>query len=88
MRLRVWRESYVPVAGMLFHSAEEQDFARDELGVNHPGASVIGTWLECDEDVPAQSEQVEGIRGCYVIYCGRYSQQKELPASARLGPQV
>src|SRR5262249_5939466 len=44
-RLRAWLDSYAQVGGVFYHSPEEQDFAQRALGLNHPGAVVLGTLL-------------------------------------------
>ncbi len=76
VRLDVWREVYEPVAGILYHSALEQELAQVKLGLNHPGAAVIGTWIDADQGPPPEPPPVAGR---YLVYCGRYSQQKDLP---------
>jgi glycosyltransferase involved in cell wall biosynthesis len=70
------RTIYGQTAGMLYHSAEEQTFAEAELGLNHSNAHVIGTYLEPPPS-PRLSEAKPG--GAYVVYCGRYSDEKGLP---------
>jgi glycosyltransferase involved in cell wall biosynthesis len=78
-RLRLWREVYGPTGGILYHSPEEQHFVEAELGLNHPGAWQLGTWL----DVHSQGDAESGRRAVgaerYVVYCGRYSAQKDVP---------
>lgn len=83
-RLRVWPEVYGRAAGVLYHSPEEQELAEAELGVNHPNAQVIGTYLpvadlatsatEIREAAPSSDEAAR-----YLVYCGRYSAQKGVP---------
>jgi glycosyltransferase involved in cell wall biosynthesis len=74
-RLRTWVEAYERVGGILYHTLEEQNFAQCELGLNHPRGLTIGTWLDCDQ---AQMVQPLASGGRYVVYCGRYSEQKGL----------
>jgi glycosyltransferase involved in cell wall biosynthesis len=79
-RLATWPDNYTAVAGILYHSAEEQDFAQAELGLNHPRSTVVGTWLDMSDDVPLIPRVSEcGGDDRYVLYCGRYSEQKEVP---------
>jgi glycosyltransferase involved in cell wall biosynthesis len=78
-RLPVWLECYQSVRGILYHSPEEQELAQVELGLNHPGATCLGTLIA---DKPASEPNRRGaaaIPGRYLLYCGRYSQQKGLP---------
>jgi glycosyltransferase involved in cell wall biosynthesis len=75
-RLSAWRPAYERVGGVLYHSAEEQHFAEAELGLNHPGAAQLGTWLDLDDAAPPLDSDIADLRR-YVIYCGRYSQQKD-----------
>jgi hypothetical protein len=56
------------------HIAEEQHLAQAQLGVNHPNARVLGTFLQS----AAPSEAPPPARP-YVAYCGRYSEQKNVP---------
>ncbi|MBI2804573.1 MAG: glycosyltransferase [Planctomycetes bacterium] len=79
-RLAVWPRLYGNCAGILFHSIEEQVFAQTRLGVNHPNTQVVGallggpsTWCRRTEPANASSSRP------YVVYCGRYSEQKNLP---------
>jgi glycosyltransferase involved in cell wall biosynthesis len=78
--LQEWPKTYGQVGGIFYHSPEEQELAQGELGINHPGGVEIGTYLEQSEpssSVPAWRVGDEVRR--YVVYCGRYSRQKELP---------
>ena len=61
---------------MLFrsHSAEEQKLAQQQLGVNHPNTREIGTCIAIDEHAPPSN-----LQRPYVVYCGRYSAQKNVP---------
>ena len=78
-RLRKWVGTYEGVGGILYHTTEEQDFAQSELGINHPRGSVIGTWLPCAApEVEGSLQGPEGVSSRYLVYCGRYSQQKGL----------
>ncbi len=75
-RLALWPRIYSNVGGILFHSVEEQAYAQAQLGVNHPNTAVIGTCLpaadQCASSPPAFPRP-------YVVYCGRYSEQKNVP---------
>jgi glycosyltransferase involved in cell wall biosynthesis len=76
-RKQVWHEAYQQVAGFLYHSAEEQTLAQSELGFNHPNAVVIGTLLE--EQAVNGDTSPPAVKGRYVVYCGRYTAEKNLP---------
>ncbi|MBM4069533.1 MAG: glycosyltransferase [Planctomycetes bacterium] len=77
-RLAVWKRLYAKVAGVLYHSPEEQDLAQADLGINHPNANVIGTWIAIPELQEARDDPA-APPGRYVVYCGRYSPQKDVP---------
>jgi O-antigen biosynthesis protein len=77
-RLGAWIETYTQVAGVLYHSPEEQDYAQCVLGLNHPRAVLVGTWL----DLPSRGMSEANPAGQPprdLVYCGRYSAQKNLP---------
>lgn len=79
-RLRLWREVYGRVGGILYHSPEEQALAQTHLGLNHPSSWCVGTYV----DAPARGDPERGRRRAgvlrpYLLYCGRYSQEKNLP---------
>jgi glycosyltransferase involved in cell wall biosynthesis len=78
-QLPIWHECYQQVGGILYHSLEEQDLAQIELGLNHPAGRYQGTLIDTSE---AGSEGVVSRRLIdqrYLVYCGRYSRQKNLP---------
>jgi glycosyltransferase involved in cell wall biosynthesis len=79
-RLRVWQSVYPYLGGLLYHSAKEQELAERELGFNHPRSFCLGTLLE---PIPASDAQAAwrsiGPGRLYVVYCGRYSRQKNVP---------
>jgi glycosyltransferase involved in cell wall biosynthesis len=76
--LRAWTE-YESVAGILYHSPEEQRFAENRLGINHPGGTCVGALVDVETPAnPVRGQQRAGSRR-YVIYCGRFSAQKGLP---------
>ena len=89
-RLEHWPQVYGNVGGLLYHSTEEQNFAQQRLGINHPNVRVIGTHLATSRTA-AVRERLRAIslpdgRGSlviqsrpYVVYCGRYSAQKNVP---------
>ncbi len=80
-RLGAWPEVYGRAGGLLYHSPEEQHLAEAELGLNHPGAVCMGTYLDTGQAGDARAgREVVGVMGPYVVYAGRYSPQKELPA--------
>jgi glycosyltransferase involved in cell wall biosynthesis len=78
-RLRIVRETYQHVAGILYHSLEEQELAEGGLGLNHPRARCVGTLLDTTAGDPGQGRTLARTERPYVVYCGRYSQQKGLP---------
>jgi glycosyltransferase involved in cell wall biosynthesis len=71
-RLAAWRELYPGAAAILYHSTEEQELAQAELGLNHPAAVVIGTFL----DRPTGVSRPSGLDARYLVYCGRYLREK------------
>jgi glycosyltransferase involved in cell wall biosynthesis len=73
-RLAVWPEVYGNVGGILLHSREEKDLMLERLGINSPNAVEIGTWIETQ----GAEARASGPRG-YVVYCGRFSKQKNVP---------
>lgn len=79
-RLPQLLEAYREAGGVLYHSPEEQAFAETELGVNHPRAACVGTWL----DTAAVGDGAKGARlvGAgrrYILYAGRCAAAKNLP---------
>ena len=76
-RLSCWRQAYSEVGGVLYHSPEEQQFAEGALGLNHPRATCIGTWLDVMQSNTSADNVPTPQR--YLVYCGRYSNQKNLP---------
>jgi glycosyltransferase involved in cell wall biosynthesis len=80
VRLRVWRPVYERAGAILYHSPEEQELAETELGLNHPGAQYLGTILPDQPAGDAERGRARvGGRRPYLVYCGRYSPQKNLP---------
>lgn len=78
-RLRSVLDVYERVGGILYHSPEERQFAEAELGLNHPGAIVFGTRLDLAEGDPGRGRALVGTGRRHIVYCGRYSQQKNVP---------
>jgi glycosyltransferase involved in cell wall biosynthesis len=79
-RLESWQKAYEQCASLLYHSPEEQRFAEVDLGLNHPGAACIGTYLDTENlGDPEAGRRAVGATAPYVVYAGRYSLQKELP---------
>lgn len=76
-RLPVWPTVYGAVGGILYHSEDEQEFAETVLGVDHPGAVCVGTFLP-PADAVAADLPCE-LPSPYLVYCGRYSPAKNLP---------
>jgi glycosyltransferase involved in cell wall biosynthesis len=75
-RLRAWHEAYERVAGILYHTPEEQELAQGRLGLNHPYAAVVGTFLDQRDAASAKGRADTLIKGRYVVYCGRYLSEK------------
>src|SRR5262249_96452 len=87
-RLQVWRRTYQGVGGILYHSSEEQKLAETVLGLNHPGGTQIDIAIDVgtgDRPAPDATEAGDGTRNVpatrfvdrpYLVYCGRYSIQK------------
>jgi glycosyltransferase involved in cell wall biosynthesis len=79
-RLQVWPKAFSRVGGILYHSAQEQEFAQAELGLNHPRAACVQTWIDAGRQGDARrGRELAGCTGPYVLYCGRYSPEKNLP---------
>ena len=79
-RLGALRSAYESAAGVLYHSAEERQFAEAELGLNHPNAHVLGARVDIDGPGDANRGRVQvGGGRRYVLYCGRYHAEKGLP---------
>jgi glycosyltransferase involved in cell wall biosynthesis len=77
---RAWPTVYGGVGGIWYHSDEEMKFAEAELGLNHPGAACLGTWL--DTETPGDAERGQKLARTdrpYLVYAGRYSEYKSLP---------
>jgi glycosyltransferase involved in cell wall biosynthesis len=79
-RFRKWPQLYCQVGGILYHSPEEQAFAEAELGLNHPGGIFAGTLVEVETAGNAERGRESVGKGRrYLVYCGRYSPEKDLP---------
>ncbi len=74
-RLPGWPRRFGDVGGILFHSPEEQAYAQAQLGLNHPNAHEVGTIVT----LPAARNPKKAPTRPYVVYCGRFSEQKNLP---------
>lgn len=75
-RLTFWPRRFGEVGGVLYHSVEEKAFAETRLGVNHPNAVVTGTYRPA---LDGPSPHVANLPRPFVVYCGRYSAQKNVP---------
>ena len=71
-RLAMWPRLYRDAAGVLYHSPEEREFAQSTLGINHPNCCEVGARVAAGTPNAGQDER-------YVVYCGRYSEQKNVP---------
>jgi len=79
-RLSTLLEAYRNVAGIFYHSPEEQAFAEAELGINHPGATCCGTFLPAESSGnPERGRELVGTGHRYLLYAGRYCAEKGLP---------
>jgi glycosyltransferase involved in cell wall biosynthesis len=70
------RDHYSRVAGVLYHSPEEQEFAQVSIGLHHPNSGVIGTWLAESCGDPDRGRTLAGQSRPYIVYCGRYCREK------------
>jgi O-antigen biosynthesis protein len=78
-RLAAFRAAYRQVGALLYHTPEEQRFAEMELGLNHPAATCVGTWMDTTVAGNARrGRETVGPGRRYLIYCGRYSPHKNL----------
>lgn len=78
--LSIWKGVYAQVGGILYHSPEEKQFAEIRLGINHPGAVCLGTYVEPVKNADARrGRHLVATGKPYVVYCGRYSREKNLP---------
>lgn len=78
-RLPIWPRLFSAVGGVFYHSVEEKAYAEARLGVNHPNSAVIGTCL-----APQPNAKAPNLPRPYVVYCGRYSAQKNVPLLVEL----
>jgi glycosyltransferase involved in cell wall biosynthesis len=79
-RFLIWPIVYGRAGGIWYHSEEEKKFAEAELGLNHPGGECIGTWLDTQSLGDGhRGRQLVGGERPYLVYCGRFSQEKDLP---------
>jgi glycosyltransferase involved in cell wall biosynthesis len=77
-RLDRWPVLYDCVAGLLFHSPEEQTFAESVLGVNHPASAVIGAVVDPPAGNAGRGQAAAGGVP-YVLYSGRLVEGKNVP---------
>jgi glycosyltransferase involved in cell wall biosynthesis len=79
-RLRKWLKVYAQVGGILYHSPEEQEFAQGEIGLNHPGGTFMGSVVDTEMMGNAEhGQELAGKSRRYLVNCGRYSPEKNLP---------
>jgi glycosyltransferase involved in cell wall biosynthesis len=78
-RLKIWQRAYRTVGGFLYHSESEKAFAEERLGLNHPRSTVVGACLDSKHQGNASRGQALAGTPEYVVYCGRYSPQKNVP---------
>jgi glycosyltransferase involved in cell wall biosynthesis len=83
-RLAAWPSAYGRVGGILLHSPEEKELMLTRLGINAANVVEIGTLLQggvaTEPRALASGDcgQLADARGS-LVYCGRYSAQKNLP---------
>src|SRR5262249_3625014 len=77
-RLGCWQPLFDRVAGLLYHSPEEQALAERVLGINHPAGSVVGTHLDIR---PGDADRGRALAGPppFVFSWGRPAEGKTLP---------
>jgi glycosyltransferase involved in cell wall biosynthesis len=79
-RLRLWPGVYGDVGGVLYHSPEEEVFAEADLGINSPGGTYMGSYLNLDRlGDPGRGRRYADTGRPYLVYCGRYVKEKNLP---------
>jgi glycosyltransferase involved in cell wall biosynthesis len=79
-RLECWRKAYQRVGGILYHSLEEKELAERVLGLNHPAGVCLGALIDGSVEGRAEDGRKRvGLDRPYLIYCGRYSAQKNVP---------
>lgn len=74
----IWRQVYKTVAGLLYHSEEEQILAQAERGINHPNGVMIGTFLP-PAIWPELAPPFTKSDKRYLVYCGRFLAEKNVP---------
>jgi glycosyltransferase involved in cell wall biosynthesis len=72
-RLAAWPKAYGAVGGFLLHSAEERELMFGKLGINGVNVIEVGTCVPDCRTTPASMQRD------YLVYCGRFSRQKNLP---------
>jgi glycosyltransferase involved in cell wall biosynthesis len=79
-RLPALLAAYREVGAVLYHSPEEQEFARAELGVHRPRSTVCGSWLDTTAlGDPDRGRRLLGADGRFLLSCGRRSPHKNVP---------
>ncbi|MCI0684315.1 MAG: glycosyltransferase [Gemmataceae bacterium] len=82
-RMRSLQAVYAAAGGLLYHSPEERNFAERQLGLNHPRSVELGTVIPAACGLalaaPPPNAKPQAAAERYVVYCGRYSEQKNLP---------
>ena len=73
------KKAFVEVGAFLFHSRDEQDFARTVLGLSHPNSEVIGTFLDGPAGDAERGRRLTRSDLPYAVYCGRYCREKNVP---------
>ncbi len=88
-RLAAWPDAYGRVGGILLHSPEEKELMLGRLGINAANVVEMGTWIDAGQRLPAcglaaggglpLTRKLENTTLPFIVYCGRYSAQKNLP---------
>lgn len=77
-KMSLFQRAYRQVGGLLFHTAGEAKLAAEELKINHPRHTIIGSVLGAEafrSDAQAGRSRVSLP---YLVYCGRYCPEKGL----------
>lgn len=78
--LKCWLTAFDAIGGMLYHTPEEQELGQSKIGLNHPRAACCGTYVSAEAPGdPERGRVTVGSTLPYVVYCGRYSEEKGLP---------